>query len=146
VLVVEDDPDAAESLTLLLELFGYRVRVAHDGPAALATVRAGSPTVALVDIGLPGMDGYDLAGRLREQPSMKRTTLVALSGYGRDEDKERARAAGFHFHLTKPVDVGCLETLMAEVVARRDGMGAERVKDGEPLGQNRSRQRKEEES
>lgn len=121
VLVVEDNPDAAEALKMLLELFGHRVRVAHDGPAALDAVRAESPTVALVDIGLPGMDGYELVRRLRQEPGMERATLVALSGYGRDEDKERAFAAGFHLHLTKPVDVDRLQALMAHLETAEPG-------------------------
>ena len=115
ILIVEDNPDAADALTMLLELRCHRVRVAHDGPEALDAVRAEVPTVALVDIGLPGMDGYELVRRLRQQPSLERTTLIALSGYGRDEDKMRALAAGFHFHITKPVDAERLEALVDEV-------------------------------
>jgi CheY-like chemotaxis protein len=99
---------------MLLEVHRHRVRVAHDGPEALDAVRAEVPKIALVDIGLPGMDGYELARRLRLQPSLDRTTLIALSGYGRDEDKARALAAGFHFHLTKPVDAERLQALMDE--------------------------------
>jgi CheY-like chemotaxis protein len=102
---------------MLLGLYSYGLRVAHDGPEALDAVRKEVPTIALVDIGLPGMDGYELVSHLRQQPSLKRTTLIALSGYGRDEDKARALAAGFHFHLTKPVDVDRLEALMRELAA-----------------------------
>jgi CheY-like chemotaxis protein len=115
VLIVEDNPDTAESLQLLLEMFGHRVRVAHDGAAALDAVRTELPDIAFVDIGLPGMDGYQLVRLLREQPGMAPVTLVALSGYGRDEDKERALAAGFHVHLTKPVDADRLQALVAEL-------------------------------
>jgi CheY-like chemotaxis protein len=100
---------------MLLEVHRHRVRVARDGPGALDAVRVEVPTIALVDIGLPGMDGYELVRRLRQQAALERTTLVAMSGYGRDEDKMRALAAGFHFHLTKPVDVDRLEALMAEL-------------------------------
>jgi two-component system CheB/CheR fusion protein len=117
ILVIEDNPDAAESLMMLLELFGNRVRVVHDGPAALAAVEKESPDIAFVDIGLPGMDGYELVRLLRQHPRMERTTLVALSGYGRDEDKQRALAAGFHVHLTKPVDGARLKALLAELGA-----------------------------
>jgi signal transduction histidine kinase/CheY-like chemotaxis protein len=118
VLVVEDNPDAAESLQLLLELFGHRVRVVHDGPAAIAAVRAEAPDIAIVDIGLPGMDGYEVARHLREQPGLERTTLVALSGYGRDEDKQQAITAGFHLHLTKPIDADRLQALLADLPPR----------------------------
>jgi two-component system CheB/CheR fusion protein len=121
VLVVEDNPDAAESLQMLLELFGHRVRVVHDGPAAIDAVRAEAPDLALVDIGLPGMNGYEVARHLREQPGLERTTLVALSGYGRDEDKQRAIAAGFHLHLTKPIDADRLQALLADLQPRRAG-------------------------
>ena len=121
VLVVEDNPDAAEALKMLLELHRHRVCVAHDGPEALDAVRAEVPAIALVDIGLPGMDGYELVRRLRQQPSLERTTLVALSGYGRDEDKARALAAGFHFHLTKPLDAERLEALMGQLAAFAPG-------------------------
>jgi two-component system CheB/CheR fusion protein len=115
VLVVEDNPDAAESLKMLLEFLGHRVRVAHDGPAAIAAVRTERPDVALIDIGLPGMNGYELVGVLQNEPNVERATLVALTGYGRDEDKERALAAGFHRHLTKPVDIARVQALMADL-------------------------------
>jgi signal transduction histidine kinase/CheY-like chemotaxis protein len=115
VLVVEDNPDTAESLKMMLEHFGHRVRVTHDGPAALNAAQAEPPDVVLMDIGLPVMDGYELARRLRDLPGMAQATLVAISGYGRDEDKERAVGAGFHVHLTKPVDPDRLEALMADL-------------------------------
>ena len=118
--MVEDNPDAAESLQMLLELFGHRVRVVHDGPAAIDAVRAEAPDIALVDIGLPGMDGYELVRRLREQPDGGET-LVALSGYGRDEDKARAITAGFHLHLTKPVDADRLQALLARLGSEASG-------------------------
>ena len=121
VLVVEDNPDAAEALQMLLELFGHRVRVVHDGPAAINAVRAEAPDIALVDIGLPGMNGYELARHLRQEAGLEGTTLVALSGYGRDEDKARAITAGFHLHLTKPVDADRLQALLADLPARPGG-------------------------
>lgn len=115
VLIVEDNPDVAESMKVLLEILGHQVRVAYDGRSALDVVRGEVPDVALVDIGLPGMDGYEVARRLRAERAMEGVTLVALSGYGRDEDKERALAAGFHLHLTKPIDADRLIALMGEV-------------------------------
>jgi CheY-like chemotaxis protein len=113
VLIVEDNPDASDALHMLLELLGHKVRVVRDGPAALDAVRANIPDVALVDIGLPGMDGYEVARRARPLASPGRMTLIALTGYGRDEDKARALAAGFDYHLTKPVDVDALRTLLS---------------------------------
>jgi signal transduction histidine kinase/CheY-like chemotaxis protein len=115
VLVVEDNPDAAEALGMLLDVLGHRVRVVHDGPAALRAARMDSPDIVLVDIGLPGINGYEVARRMREQPGTEKTVLVALTGYGREEDKQRALAAGFDHHLTKPVEVDALEELVAQV-------------------------------
>jgi CheY-like chemotaxis protein len=113
VLIVEDNPDASDALHMLLELLGHKVRVVRDGPAALEAVRANIPDVALVDIGLPGMDGYEVARRARPLASPGQMTLIALTGYGRDEDKARALEAGFDYHLTKPVDVDALRTLLS---------------------------------
>jgi len=115
VLVIEDNEDTAEALRMLLEALGHEVAVARDGRAALDALRASVPDVALVDIGLPGMDGYDLARRMRALPDAAKMTLVALTGYGRAEDKEQARAAGFDDHLTKPVDLDALQGLVARL-------------------------------
>ncbi len=104
VLIVEDNADAAESLRLLLELDGHTVRVAGTGRAALTAVDDAPSAVAFVDIGLPEMDGFEVARRLRAHPNGQTMVLVAVSGYGRDEDKRRAAAAGFDHHFTKPVD------------------------------------------
>jgi signal transduction histidine kinase/ActR/RegA family two-component response regulator len=112
VLIVEDNPDAAESLRMLLELLGHRVRVAPEGLAALEAAHASPPEIMLIDIGLPGMDGYELAHRLRADSTLSGLVLVALTGYGRDEDKARSLAAGFDFHLVKPVNVAALESLL----------------------------------
>jgi CheY-like chemotaxis protein len=117
ILLVEDNADAAEAQQMLLELLGHRVRVARNATVALDAVRAEVPEVALIDIGLPDIDGYELVKRLREQPGMERTTFVAMTGYGRVEDKQHAIAAGFHFHLTKPVDQHRLQALMADLMA-----------------------------
>lgn len=115
VLVVEDNPDIAESLTMLLELLGHRVRAAYDGVAALDAARADVPDVMLVDIGLPGMDGYEIARRVRRDPNLKQVVLVALTGYGREEDKQEAMAAGFDYHLVKPVNPDALHGLVARL-------------------------------
>jgi signal transduction histidine kinase/ActR/RegA family two-component response regulator len=112
VLLVEDNLDAAESMRMLLELFGHSVRVVHDGEAALVAAREQPPEIMLIDVGLPGMDGYELVRRLRQIPALERSLLVALTGYGRDEDKQEALAAGFHHHLVKPIDLDSLQALI----------------------------------
>jgi PAS domain S-box-containing protein len=109
VVVVEDNRDAADMLALLLSMAGHEVRTAPDGPTALALVATGAPPdVMLCDIGLPGLDGYQLAARLRALPDLAGTRLIALTGYGRDDDRARALAAGFDDHLTKPVEPSLL--------------------------------------
>ncbi len=113
VLVVEDTPDVAKTLRLLLELWGYDVRVAEDGPSALVAYRTYQPDVVLLDIGLPGMNGYDVARQLRRENGRKRPFLMAVTGYGQDEDRQRAHEAGFDLHMTKPVDPGRLQTVLA---------------------------------
>jgi len=115
VLLVEDNPDAAESVTILLELLGHHVRAVYDGVAALDAARASTPDVMLVDIGLPGMDGYEVARRVRRDPALTQVVLVALTGYGRDEDKREAMAAGFDHHLVKPVNPEALHGLVARL-------------------------------
>jgi PAS domain S-box-containing protein len=116
VLLVEDNVDAADALGMLLELLGHEVRVVHDGLAALEAVGRTSPDVMLIDIGLPGIDGFEVARRVRVLPNGRSMLLVALTGYGRDEDKERAEAAGFNHHLTKPVEVDALQGLVAAMI------------------------------
>jgi CheY-like chemotaxis protein len=121
VLVVEDNPDAAESLTVLLEVLGHRVRAVHDGVGALEVARANVPDVMLVDIGLPGIDGFEVARRIRRITGGDRILLVALTGYGREEDRERTQKAGFDYHLTKPVEVDALEGLVARIALAEAG-------------------------
>jgi CheY-like chemotaxis protein len=101
---VEDNRDAAESLRDLLELFGCTVALAYSGPEALASAPSFRPEVVLCDLGLPGMTGYEVGAKLREEPHLKNTRLIAVSGYGQEEDQRRSREAGFDLHLTKPVD------------------------------------------
>jgi signal transduction histidine kinase/CheY-like chemotaxis protein len=115
VLVVEDNDDARETLCRLLELDGHRVRAAADGVAGLEAVRAAVPEIALIDVGLPRMDGYELARRIRlEIDGPKRPYLVAVTGYGLPEDRERTREAGFDLHLVKPVDPADLAGVLAK--------------------------------
>jgi signal transduction histidine kinase/ActR/RegA family two-component response regulator/PAS domain-containing protein len=115
VLLVEDNRDTAESLMMLLELLGHRVRAVYDGVAALDAARTSPPDVMLVDIGLPGMDGYEVARRVRRDPDLDGVVLVALTGYGREEDRQRAMAAGFDYHLVKPVSPDALHGLVARL-------------------------------
>ncbi len=112
VLVVEDSPDARQSLRMLLEMAGHQVETCEDGPAGLATIGAFRPHVALIDLGLPGMDGYAVARELRSRPETKAIRLVAVTGYGQAEDRRRALAAGFDQHVTKPVDASMLDELL----------------------------------
>ena len=115
IVLVEDNADARETLRELLTIAGHRVEVAADGPTGLQTVLASRPEVALVDIGLPRMDGYELARRVRSEASGYRPFLVALTGYGLPEDRERALAAGFDAHLVKPVDHAVLDDVLARL-------------------------------
>ena len=114
VLVVDDQVDVADSVAMLVETLGHRVSTAYDGASALAMCRESAPDVMLVDIGMPGMTGYELADRIRRDPALARLHLVAVTGYGRQEDRRRVMHAGFDAHLTKPVtDTGLSEALAA---------------------------------
>ena len=114
ILVVDDHHDAADSLATLLRLLGHQVRVAYDGLAALDTARTFRPQVALLDLGMPGMDGIELGTRLRRQPELEGLLMIALTGYVRDEDRRRSSGAGFNHHLAKPVDIASLNALLAQ--------------------------------
>jgi PAS domain S-box-containing protein len=127
VLLVEDNPDAAESLMMILELLGHHVRVVHDGRAALEAARANLPDIMLIDIGLPGMNGYELAQAIRREATLARIILVALTGYGRPEDKAQALSAGFDYHLVKPVDLQALGDLVARPAPGRGSIPTQGV-------------------
>jgi CheY-like chemotaxis protein len=114
ILVVDDNRDAAQSLSLLLSSEGHEVLLAYDGYTALEAALAERPQVVLLDIGLPGMDGYAVARALRQHPALKMTHLIALSGYGRQVDYEQARTAGFNGYLTKPVDFNELQSALTQ--------------------------------
>jgi CheY-like chemotaxis protein len=118
VLVVDDNADAAESLMMLLEVLGHQVRVARDGPTVLRLACEDVPELMLVDVGLPGMDGCELARRARQTPELREVVLVAFTGYGRDEDRRRTLGAGSDLHLTKPVDPADLRELLARTEPR----------------------------
>jgi signal transduction histidine kinase len=112
ILVVDDNQDAALSLSLMLNLLGHDTQTAHDGPAAVALAETFRPDVVLLDIGLPGLNGYDTCRRLRGQPWGARMVLIAVTGWGQEEDKRRSQEAGFNFHMVKPVDPAALEKLL----------------------------------
>ncbi len=112
VLVVEDNQDSAEMMSFLLRLRGHEVRTAFDGHQALKEALVFKPHAVLCDIGLPGMNGYEVAERLRQQPAFERTPLIALTGYGQEEARRRAQEAGFDHHLVKPVEPDALEALL----------------------------------
>ena len=114
VLVVDDNEDAAEALAEALVDLGHAVEVAHDGPQALAKLETFSPDVALLDIGLPLMDGYELARRIRHEPRLSGIRLVSITGYGQHSDRVRAQEAGFDVHLVKPVDLLVIGRVIAE--------------------------------
>jgi CheY-like chemotaxis protein len=114
ILVVDDNEDAAEASAMVLTAFGHDVKVAHDGPSALKIAQSFKPSLCLLDIGLPVMDGYELARRLREIPDMPADLrLIAITGYGQDADRQRSIAAGFHSHVVKPVDIDVLERVVS---------------------------------
>jgi PAS domain S-box-containing protein len=113
ILIADDNDDAANSLAILLQLAGHEVCTAHGGQAALALASSFRPEIALLDIGMPDVDGYEVAKRIRETDLGKGVRLVALTGWGQDEDKRRARAAGFDHHLTKPIDPRELDELLS---------------------------------
>ena len=111
VLVVDDNKDAANALALLLEAEGHEVRTAADGVTGLALAREYGPEVVLLDISLPRLDGYEIARRMREDAQLRSATLIAITGYGQSHDRARAAAAGFDYHLTKPVEYTSLQRL-----------------------------------
>ena len=115
ILVADDNEDAALTLSMLLEAFGNEVRVAHDGAQAVELAGSFRPDAILLDIGMPKLNGYEACERIRLQPGGAQAHIVALTGWGGEQDKERARAAGFDRHLVKPVDPQMLETLVGEL-------------------------------
>jgi CheY-like chemotaxis protein len=119
VLVADDNKDAADSLQRILALYGYEVRMAYDGEAALKLAAGFDPAIVVLDIGMPGPNGYEVARKLRERRGDK-ITLVALTGWGQEGDRRRATEAGFDYHLTKPVDPSLLNDLLIEIASRAE--------------------------
>src|SRR5262249_19154461 len=116
-LIVDDDPNSAETLATLVRLWGYEARAANDGPSALAEARTFRPEVVLLDLTMPGMDGYDVARRLVLGPDD--ALLVAVTGHDDEEDRRRAFEAGFDAHIAKPLDLPILERLLADPASAR---------------------------
>ena len=115
ILVVDDNRDAANSLAMMLRLMGNETAIAHDGLQALEVAETFRPDVALLDIGMPRLNGYDTALRLRQEPWGREILLVALTGWGQEDDKRRTQEAGFNHHLVKPLDFAALDKLLAGV-------------------------------
>jgi len=119
VLVVDDNIDSADSITSLLEASGHDVKVAYSAEKALEMAAEYQPEIMLLDIGLPEMDGYEVAKRLRQNLQLKDLRLIALTGYGQDSDRQRSREAGFDAHVIKPVDLQTLSELLASLMKRQ---------------------------
>jgi CheY-like chemotaxis protein/anti-sigma regulatory factor (Ser/Thr protein kinase) len=115
VLMVDDNVDAAQSLGLLLKASGHDVRTVYDGLSAVEAALEYRPNVVLLDIGLPGLDGFEVAKRLRQQPTLSNIVLVAITGYGQEADLQRSQDAGFDHHLVKPTDIGKVQDILATV-------------------------------
>ena len=118
-MVVDDNQDAAESLALWVESLAHEALVAHEGTEALETALRARPDLVLLDIGLPGMRGDEVARTLRASPQLRDTTLIALSGWGGAEDRSSSLLAGFDEHLAKPIELAALKEVLAATMARR---------------------------
>ena len=112
VLIVDDNRDSADSMALLLRLQGHETRALYDGAQLIDEALEFSPNLVLLDIGLPGMSGYDLAQALRAEPKLAQVRLAAMSGFARTEDRQRSAAAGFEHHFAKPVDIEALRAVL----------------------------------
>jgi CheY-like chemotaxis protein len=115
VLVVDDNVDTVTTLAMLVQESGHDVRTAFDGSAVLETALDYRPNVVLLDIGLPGLNGFEVARRLRQQPTLKNVVLVAMTGYGQESDRKRSKEAGFDHHLVKPGDFGKVLQILATI-------------------------------
>ena len=125
MLVVDDNADAADSIAVLLRMEGHEVKTVYDGHQALASSQVFAPSVVVLDVGLPGMDGYEVARRLRELPETRQALFIALTGYGQKEDRSLAAAAGFDHHFIKPADPRAIHA----VISQHDVGPARRITD-----------------
>jgi len=118
ILVVDDNQDAASSLATLLKILGSEVETANDGLSALRVLETYHPSVVLLDLGMPDLSGYEVARRIRDVPHLQDVTLVALTGWGREDDRRRTQEAGFDHHLVKPVNLDALQVLLSDAQGR----------------------------
>lgn len=121
ILVVDDNHDSALSLAMMLSIMGHETRTAHDGESAVATAESFLPEVVLLDIGLPKLNGYEVAQRIREQPWGTSMFLIAVTGWGQEEDRQRSSEVGLNVHMVKPVEPAALEKLLAELPRNNNG-------------------------
>ena len=118
ILVVDDGHDAADSLGMVLRMFGADSSVVYDGESALEAIRTNPPDIVLLDLTMPGMDGYEVAQRIRIQPEFDNVRLIALTGWGNDEERRRSEAAGFSEHWVKPVPAATLRSLVKNTIGK----------------------------
>jgi CheY-like chemotaxis protein len=121
VVIIDDNEDAADTMSMLVEQLGGSARMAHDAVSGLAAVQEFQPDIVFLDIGMPGIDGYETCRRIRQKPSKKHIVIVAITGWGQSQDKQRALDAGFDVHLTKPVDPVALSRVLAGNAERQSG-------------------------
>ena len=138
ILVVDDNHDSALSLAMMLSIMGHETRTAHDGESAVEAAETFLPEVILLDIGLPKLNGYEVAQRIREHTWGSSMFLIAVTGWGQDEDRRKAREAGFDCHFTKPLSPSALEDVLGTVAqrvasARDDGTPRTRLTDSGPV-------------
>jgi CheY-like chemotaxis protein len=133
VLIVDDNVDAAASLSLLLQLGGHTTRVAHSGSEALRVAAEFKPGIVLMDLGLPDMNGYEVARAMRARPELGHPFLAAVTGWGAPEDRLKSKDSGFDEHLTKPVDISMIELLLTTLAARQNAGDAPPVENGREL-------------
>jgi CheY-like chemotaxis protein len=117
ILVVDDNRDAADSISMVMELLGHEVTTCYSGQEGLESASNGSPDVVFTDIGMPGMDGHEVCRRLRDQPGGQALRIVALTGWGADDDRQKTQEAGFDHHLVKPVTADSLKQALAQIAA-----------------------------
>ncbi len=132
-MLVDDNIDAAASLSLLLQLGGHTTSVAHGGPEALRVVAEFKPDIVLLDIGLPGMNGYEVARAIRSMPESGHPLLVAVTGWDAPEDRLKSKQAGFDEHVTKPVDISMIELLLTTLPSRYNADGNPPVENGQSI-------------